>query len=140
MRATGTDVSDALPLAQTVRQLGMPLYLCQPPTGYLDRAEAWVNTGALLNRMNFALALVTGRMKGLVPSAVILSNPKNASCKIEGVTAFIQAKDLRKTYRVGKVDVPALRGVSLDVNKGEFVSVVGPSEAANQLYFICWAD
>ena len=32
----------------------MPLYGCQPPTGYADRAEAWVNTGALLNRMNFA--------------------------------------------------------------------------------------
>ena len=38
--------------------LGMPLYMCQPPTGYADRADAWVNTGALLNRMNFALQLV----------------------------------------------------------------------------------
>ena len=44
-----------MPLVQTVRQLGMPLYFCQPPTGYADRADAWVNTGALLNRMNFAL-------------------------------------------------------------------------------------
>jgi len=43
----------------------MPLYLCQPPTGYADRAEAWVNTGALLNRMNFALQLVGGRMRGV---------------------------------------------------------------------------
>ena len=40
-----------------VQQLGMPLYFCQPPTGYEDTADAWVNTGALLNRMNFALAL-----------------------------------------------------------------------------------
>ena len=43
----------------------MPLYMCQPPTGYADRAEAWVNTGALLNRMNFALQLVGGRMRGV---------------------------------------------------------------------------
>ena len=67
IRATGTEVADAMPLAQAVRQLGMPLYMCQPPTGYPDKAEAWVNTGALLNRMNFALQLVGGRMRGLQP-------------------------------------------------------------------------
>ena len=33
----------------------MPLYCCQPPTGYKDTADAWVNTGALVGRMNFAL-------------------------------------------------------------------------------------
>ena len=65
VRATGTEVRDAMPLAQAVRQLGMPLYMCQPPTGYPDKAEAWVNTGALLNRMNFALQLVGGRMRGI---------------------------------------------------------------------------
>jgi uncharacterized protein (DUF1800 family) len=65
VRATGTEVSDAMALTQAVRQLGMPLYMCQPPTGYPDKAEAWVNTGALLNRMNFALQLVGGRMRGI---------------------------------------------------------------------------
>ena len=44
-----------MPLVQALRELGMPLYMCQPPTGYSDRADAWVNTGALLNRMNFAV-------------------------------------------------------------------------------------
>ena len=67
VRATGTDVRNATPLVQAVRQLGMPLYMCQPPTGYADRAEAWVNTGALLNRMNFAVQLVSGRMRGVRP-------------------------------------------------------------------------
>ena len=40
---------------------------------------------------------------------------------------MIQAEDVHKTYRIGKVDVPALRGVSLEVEQGEFVSIVGPS-------------
>jgi uncharacterized protein (DUF1800 family) len=67
VRATGAEVTNAQPLVQSVRQLGMPLYMCQPPTGYADRADAWVNTGALLNRMNFALQLVSGRMRAVQP-------------------------------------------------------------------------
>jgi uncharacterized protein (DUF1800 family) len=43
----------------------MPIYGAQPPTGYADKAEAWVNSGALLGRMNFALALTSGRMRTL---------------------------------------------------------------------------
>ena len=57
VRATGVDLRDGMALVQALRQLGMPLYMCQPPTGYSDKADAWVNTGALLNRMNFAVAL-----------------------------------------------------------------------------------
>jgi uncharacterized protein (DUF1800 family) len=43
----------------------MPLYGAQPPTGYSMKAETWVNSSALLNRMNFALALSSGKIKGV---------------------------------------------------------------------------
>jgi uncharacterized protein (DUF1800 family) len=65
VRATESEVQDATALVRAVQQLGMPLYACQPPTGYKDTAEAWINTGALVNRMNIALALASNRMRGI---------------------------------------------------------------------------
>jgi len=64
VRAVGGDVEVPLPLVQWVARIGEPLYQCQPPTGYADTADAWVNTNALLNRMNFALALAGNRLRG----------------------------------------------------------------------------
>jgi uncharacterized protein (DUF1800 family) len=47
-----------LPLVTALRTLGMPVYGSQPPTGYSAMSDAWVNTGALLGRLNFAVSLV----------------------------------------------------------------------------------
>jgi len=51
------------------------------------------------------------------------------------MSVLIEAVDVRKTYRVGKVEVPALRGISFSVQKGEFVSVVGPSGSGKSTLF-----
>jgi uncharacterized protein (DUF1800 family) len=65
VRASGAEVTDALPLARQLQIMGMPTYGMQPPTGYSMKAETWVNSSALLGRMNFALALTAGRLRGV---------------------------------------------------------------------------
>jgi len=65
LRTTGADVADASAVVRRLAQLGMPLYGAQPPTGYADTAVAWVNTGALVNRMNFAVDLTGNRLPGV---------------------------------------------------------------------------
>ena len=83
LRVTGAEANNPIPLVQTLREMGMPLYMCQPPTGYADRADAWVNTGALLSRMNFAVALADGKMRGVMPSGGVTAD-RIASMALSG--------------------------------------------------------
>jgi len=65
-RALDADVAVTLPLVQWVGRMGEPLFLCEPPTGYSDKSETWVNSGALLNRLNFAMGFASDHMAGAV--------------------------------------------------------------------------
>jgi uncharacterized protein (DUF1800 family) len=65
LRATGADVRTGQALIRALGEMGMPLYMCQPPTGYDDTAAAWVSSGALVTRINFAVALTSGQLRGI---------------------------------------------------------------------------
>jgi uncharacterized protein (DUF1800 family) len=79
LRATGAEVRNAVPLARTLQEMGMPLYFCQPPTGYDDTATPWVNAGALVSRMNFAVDLSKNAVRGV---RVPLSEEETLALKI----------------------------------------------------------
>jgi len=64
IRALGGDLGNTLMVTQFISKMGQPLYRYQPPTGFPDKAEQWVNTGALLERLNFGLALSSNKLRG----------------------------------------------------------------------------
>jgi uncharacterized protein (DUF1800 family) len=57
LRATDASITKAGSFVGTVAAIGEPLYQCQPPTGYGDRAETWINAGTLISRLNFVQGL-----------------------------------------------------------------------------------
>jgi hypothetical protein len=100
VRATSADVEDAMPLARQVANMGMPLYGAQPPTGYSMKADTWVSSSALLNRMNFALALTGGKVRGVKVDAVLLAGgplpPADATIALSTMESKLLAADVSK--------------------------------------------
>ena len=85
-RAVGGDADVSAMLVQWTGRIGQPLYQYQAPTGYPDTAESWVNTGALLNRLNFSLALAGNRLPGVrVDTAALLgaTQPADSAATLE---------------------------------------------------------
>ena len=64
IRTLGADTNGGPGTHQWIARMGEPLYGFQTPNGYSDAAESWVNTGGLLERMNFGLALASNRIPG----------------------------------------------------------------------------
>jgi uncharacterized protein (DUF1800 family) len=100
VRATGADVEEALPLTRQLNTMGMPLYGAQPPTGYSMKADAWVSSSALLNRMNFALALTNGKIRGVKVNTVQLvgnsAPPADSAAALSVMETSLLAGDVSK--------------------------------------------
>jgi len=114
VRATGASVDDAMPLARQLNNMGMPLYGAQPPTGYSMKADSWVSSSALLTRMNFALALTAGKVRGVKVDAVQLAGgpppPADATVALSAMEAKLLAADVSKQTHdsiVAQVQAPA---------------------------------
>lgn len=64
-RASDANVTNYMPLVNTLRKMGMPLFGCVQPNGYSWKSSAWLNSGDLVDRMNFAMALASNRLPGI---------------------------------------------------------------------------
>jgi uncharacterized protein (DUF1800 family) len=98
VRAAGGS-TDGQGLGREVADMGEPLYLCQPPTGYADTSDAWVNSGALLARLNFALALTSGRIPGTEVDGRALPLAGNARAIEAGAEKLVGANVSADTVR-----------------------------------------
>jgi len=73
-RALNARIDQPLQLYNWANKMGQRLYAYQAPTGFPDRSQYWINSGALLNRMNFGLAMATGRVPGVRVDLAALNN------------------------------------------------------------------
>jgi uncharacterized protein (DUF1800 family) len=100
VRASGSQVADAKDLAKRIGDMGMPLYMQQPPTGYKDTADAWVSTGGLLARLNFALDLTAGKLKGVTCAPSNLApNAPDAETFAESLGSLLVPAGLSESTR-----------------------------------------
>ena len=81
VRGLNADITDPYPLYNWITRMGEKRYYYQAPTGFPDRSNYWINTGSLLNRMDFSLALTTGQIAGVKVNLTTLAGgvaPKDA--------------------------------------------------------------
>lgn len=97
VRASGAQVDDTRALINTLNTMGMMPYGSQPPTGYSMKASAWVNSSALLNRMNFALGLAAGKVRGVsLDAAQLASGAADAPSALAALETSLLAGDVSK--------------------------------------------
>ena len=65
LRAMNAEIVSTIQLANHIAAMGQDLYACQPPTGYLDTSDNWINASSVLHRTNFGLDLLTGQIRGI---------------------------------------------------------------------------
>lgn len=129
VRASGANVNNALPLVNSLDKLGMPLYGMQTPNGYSWKGQAWVNTGALVSRMNFALLLASDRLPGVVTdwnrvvegTAGAESQVTAKERKLEAMLLGFPLSEKTRTQVLAEADdatVPGQAAKEFDVGRG----------------------
>ena len=126
IRTLGADTNGGPGTHQWIARMGEPLYGFQTPNGYSDAAESWVNTGGLLERMNFGLALAGNRVQGTrVDLSRFTNGDKNQAKVMEESLKTILAGEISATTKeamLKKLDQsdPVTKVVGLILGTPEF--------------------
>ena len=136
VRASGATVDNMQPLVANLRQMGMPLYGAVPPTGYKWDAADWVSTGALVDRMNFALSLAANRLPGITvewapdvdinalmsddSSKQVVPTPESEEARLEPMLISGGASDATRAAALKEFEAQSAQ------NDAEAVPVVAP--------------
>jgi uncharacterized protein (DUF1800 family) len=101
VRGLDAQVTQPYQLYNWINKMGQKMYYYQAPTGFPDRGQYWINTGALLNRMNFGLALAAQRIPGIKINLLALNNnhePESSEAALNTYGKLIMPeRDLSKT-------------------------------------------
>ncbi len=89
LRALDAEIRRPKATIEWIGRMGQPLYAYQAPTGYPDRADFWVNTGALLNRMNFGLALAANEIEGVEVDLLSLNESREPASRLEALEIYV---------------------------------------------------
>ena len=101
VRGLDAQITQPYQLYNWINKMGQKMYYYQAPTGFPDRGQYWINTGALLNRMNFGLALAAQRIPGVKINLLALNNnhePESSEAALNTYSRLIMPeRDLTKT-------------------------------------------
>ena len=91
VRGLGAHVETSRGIVSWTSRMGQPMYACQAPTGYPDRASQWINSGSLLNRMNYGFQLASGRVQGVRVDLELLTDGREPGSPDEALAAYTKA-------------------------------------------------
>ncbi len=103
LRSLNVMVDNPNALSIWLTRMGQQIYHYQAPTGFPDKGEFWINTGSLLNRMNFGLSLSTGKIGGISLDLLALNNnhePESNQAALSTYSSIIMPeRDLEPTLK-----------------------------------------
>ncbi|WP_113651850.1 DUF1800 domain-containing protein [Pedobacter namyangjuensis] len=117
VRSLNANVNQPYQLFSWINKMGQKIYYYQAPTGFPDRGQYWINTGSLLNRMNFGLALASKKIPGITFDLAALNNnhePESAEAALMVYSKmFMPGRALNETVNRLK---PMLNAPDLEAN------------------------
>ena len=134
VRSLNATVTQPYQLYTWINKMGQQMYYYQAPTGFPDRGQYWINTGSLLNRMNFGLALASKRIPGITFNLPAMNNnhePESAeSALLIYSRLFMPERKLDATIARLK---PMLNDPNLEQNVAKAAEKTTPPQQMNTM-------